>query len=408
MPMPLEGVRILELSMWGAVPLGVGLLADMGAEVIKVEEPVGGDRTRGIFVSTQLQTFLPSHPLNYVFEVANRGKKSVAIDVRKPEGAEAIYRLIPRCRAFITSLRRPALQKYGLDYQTLSKYNPNLVYIHLSSWGDKGPDKDLSGQDLTAQARGGLLSMMRSSPEAPPPPAGIFALADIIGSMQLAYAATLALLVQERHGIGQEVNLSLLGAQVTVGSLFLQIFLTTGKEPEPADRKKVKNPIRNLYRAGDGKWLALGMTEGDRFWARFCQAIGRPEWTEDPRFNTIFKRAENSEELISLLDEVFLEKSRDEWLKALKEHDATCAPVQTYGELARDPQVLENEYITTVDHPEFGPIKEPGITIKLSRTPGRVRGSAPQLGQHTEEVLLELGGYSWEELTRLKEAGVIL
>lgn len=407
MPLPLEGYRILELGMWGAIPHGGCHLADMGAEVIKIEEPVGGDRTRGMFNSTALDFYFP-HQINYVFERMNRGKKSVGVDVRKEEGKQAVYRLLTNCDAFVTGLRRKTLKKVGLDYDSVSKVNPRIIYVHLSAFGAKGPDADLPGQDLTGQARGGLLERMRPRPEDGPLAEGIQSVADLTSSLQLAYATTLALLTRERTGVGQEVNVSILGGQIAVGDILFQIYLTTGGEPYFRERTRVGNPIRNIYRCADGKWLALGMSEGDRYWPYFCQAIARPDLAKDARFDHINKRVENRIQLIAILDEVFSTKSRDEWCFILKESDCTAAPVQTYAELAQDPQVLANNYITTVDHPTYGPMQQVGLTVDLSKTPGRVRSSAPEMGQHTEEILMELGGYTWEEISALKDSGATI
>ena len=408
MPLPLEGVRILELTMWGAGPIGVRHLADMGAEVIKIEEFPGGDRIRGIFAATGLQAYLPSPPdgLNYLWEVGNRGKKSVAVDLRKEGGRAVLYRLVKNCDAFISTLRKPALKKYGLDYPTLSQQNPRLVYVHLSSFGSRGPARDLPGQDSSAQARGGMMSQMRKSTGEVPQP--LFAVADLTGALQMAYTITLGLLVRERTGIGQELDMSIMGAQITVGELWLQVYLSTGQEPPIVTREGVKNPIRNLYRTRDGKWLCLGNTEGDRYWANFCRAAGREDLVDHPHYRTIRDRAEHAPELVSVIDQIIATRDRAEWLEAFKKYDVISAPVNSYAELATDLQTLANDYVITLQHPSRGPLREVGPTVQLSKTPWKITQAAPELGQHTEEVLTEAAGYTWEELTRLKEQGIIL
>jgi crotonobetainyl-CoA:carnitine CoA-transferase CaiB-like acyl-CoA transferase len=177
----------------------------MGAEVIKIEEPVGGDRLRGIFASGGLTSILPANPVNYPWELSARGKKSVGLDVRQPEGRDTVYRLLPQVDVFITSLRKKSLKKYGLDYDSMSKINPRLIYVHLSTYGGRGPDADLPGQDLTGMARAGLVNFLRHNPEDKILAEGAFGLGDFTGSLQLAYATTLALLAREKTGVGQRL-----------------------------------------------------------------------------------------------------------------------------------------------------------------------------------------------------------
>jgi formyl-CoA transferase len=380
----------------------------MGAEVIKVEEPVGGDRLRGIFNSGGLTSIVPPNPVNYPWELSARGKKSVGIDIRTPQGRDLIYRLLPNIDVFVSSLRKKSLRKYGLDYESVSKVNPRLIFVHLSTFGARGPDADLPGQDLTGMARAGLVNLLRHNPEDEILAEGPFSIGDFTGSLQLAYAATLALLAREKTGVGQEVNVSIMGALIAVQEWLFQTYLTTEKEPSLREHHQMNNPIRNTYKCQDGKYIALGMTEGDRYWPVFCATIGRPELAGDPRFSDIVKRASNNEELIAILDEVFLSKTRDEWCALMRENDCTASPVQSYADLASDPQVLANNYVTTVEHPTHGPIKEVGITVDLTETPGQAKNAAPELGQHTEEVLIELAGLGWEELGHLKDARVII
>lgn len=405
MPLPLEGYRILELSMMGAAPYGVRELADMGAEVIKVEDPQSGDRSRLSF-TWGAEHVMPSHHYNYMYETGNRGKRSVAIDMRNERGRDIFYRLVPQCHAFVTSLRKPALKRIGADYDTLHALDPSLVYVHVGAFGPLGPDADLPGQDLTTQARSGLLNMLRPSKDAEPLPWGFFSQADMTCSIQTAYAVCLGLMARDRTGIGQEVNVSILGSAMMATEMVLEAYLHTGKEPYPVERREIKNPIRNIYRCGDDKWIALGMTESDRFWAGFCQAIGHPELIEDPRFCDRPHREENHRELSGILDEVFCTRPREDWYQTLTRAGCVVTKVQSYPDLVDDPQVIANEYVTTIEHPEHGPYRTLGVTVRLSETPGRAADPAPAIGQHTDEVLTGIGGYSGEEVDEIVRQGI--
>jgi len=404
-PLPLEGYRILELAMMAAVPYGVRDLADMGAEVIKIEDPGIGDRSRHTATASNAN-FFPACSYSYFFESANRGKRSVALNLREEEGRNALYRLVPHCDVMVTSLRMPSLRRMGLDYATVSRYNPSIIYLHLNTYGPHGDDADLPGVDVAAQARGGFLNMMRTSVEGEPATAGVYGAADMTSSIQVAYAICVALLARERTGLGQEVNVSLLGAMLNAGELLLEGCLSTGKDPQPPERASILNPTRSLYRCRDGKWIYLAMTESDLFWDSFCQAIGKPGLAQDARFCEGDRRAENNRELITILDRVFLTRTRAEWDQALKEHDCPAAKVQSYAEVAEDPQVTENGYVITVDHPVHGPMRTLGVMVNLSQTPGQVGGAAPEVGQHTEEVLTGLAGYSPEEVRDLVQVGI--
>lgn len=261
--------------------------------------------------------------------------------------------------------------------------------------------------DFAVQARGGLMSQMGDA-GTPPPVWGVPALADKVGALQLAYGTTIALLARERTGLGQEVNVSLLGGQLTAGAFSLGEYLTTGEDPARADRLALANPIRSTFQTKDGRWIAFNLTESDRHWPGFCRALEIAHLVDDPRFNTAGARLTNSRLLTPLIIAAFATKTHDEWLAILPKFDLVTGLVQNYVEVARDPQVLENEYITTIEHPAMGPMPVPGIPVQLYGTPGKIQGPAPEFGQHTEEVLRELGGYSWEELARLKDKRIII
>ena len=406
MASPLEGIRVLDVTAFQQGPAAGMYLADMGAEVIKVEDPVRGDPGRGVMSLLGSLMGSPTTGINFYFEAHNRNKKGIAVDLKKEGGREAIYRLIPRCDVFLSNYLPETLEGLGLGYATLSRLNPRLIYALASGYGPKGPDKARRSFDLAAQARGGLMSILSEAGQ-PPVDAGT-GTADQVGGLMLAYGVVSALLHRERTGEGQEVNACLLGSLISIQSMWLQAFLVSGQLPAKVPRAQARNPFWNTYRARDDKWFILSMARSDDVWPTLCRVLGLGPLERDPRFDTHDRRLENGRELIAILDRVFATWARQELLPRLEEEGVICAPVNTYREVAQDPQVIINEYITQVDHPVAGRCRMVGIPIHFSQTPVSVARPAPQLGQHTEEILLELGGYTWEEITALKEAEAII
>lgn len=386
--MPLEGIKIVDFTIW-LQSFGVAMLGDMGADVWKIEELPAGDPLRH---SANLRALAdkPLPPVNFRFETTSRNKRSVALDIKTEEGKEVIRRLAAQADVFVSNRRRVALEKWGLGYERLAALNPRLIYAIDSGWGPKGPDKDQPGMDMAVQARGGLMSQMGDL-GTPPPVWGLTALADKTGALQLAYGVTMALFARERTGLGQELNVSLLGGQMTVGAFCLLEYLTTNEEPMRVDRMAMANPIRSTFQTKDDRWIAFNLTESDRHWPGFCRALEIEPLKDDPRFNCSDQRRHNTRELTPLIIEAFRKKTMAEWMAILPKFELVVGVVQHYTEVAVDPQVIENEYITTVPHPDIGEMRVLGIPVQLSKTPGKIRRTAPKLGEHTIEVLREAG-----------------
>jgi crotonobetainyl-CoA:carnitine CoA-transferase CaiB-like acyl-CoA transferase len=372
----------------------------MGADVIKIEERIGGDPGRGLVWRSD-QTKLATY-----FECHNRNKRGISLDVRKDQGREVLYQLVKNTDVFVQNFRPGVVDRLKIDYQTLSQINPRLIYASGTGWGSKGDDARKPAFDVLAQGRGGLLSVT-GEPDEPPPLVQVNGAADWIGAVTLAYGILVALLARERTGEGQQVEVSLLGAQSWYGQLGLQRALFSGKTPKRASRKRLGNPLYNVYQASDEKWLVVGALQSQRFWPSFCQMLEMPELENDPRFLSIQERSANAAELTTYLDRVFFSKPRDEWVRRLESVDIPCAPVQDYGELAEDSQLIVNGNIIDFDHPNAGPVKIVGNPVKLSKTPWQMRMPAPEFGQNTEEVLSEVGGYSWEEIEQLRSDQVL-
>jgi crotonobetainyl-CoA:carnitine CoA-transferase CaiB-like acyl-CoA transferase len=405
MAMPLEGIRILDWTQWQMGTVASAMLADLGAEVIHIEDRERGDPGRGMRAAGGAWLDL-SGGRNAYFEYTNHNKKGIAIDLKKGEGKEIIYRLVKNSDIFIHNFRQGVPERLGLDYDTLSQHNPKLIYAALSGYGPKGPEAQEPAFDYLGLARSGMMTIV-GAPDTPPPgfSGGI---ADQMGAIMAAYGMLAALLARERLGIGQKIDVSHLGSLMALEGLAIAIKLFTGQEMPRKNRPKEANPLWNHYLCADGKWIVLGMLQADRYWPVVCKGLGIEHLEKDPRFENMDKRRENSEELISIMDKVFITKSSEEWMKRLKEAgDVVCTPVQTISDLVDDPQVWANEYLVEFNHGVLGSMKFMGLPIQFSKTPGAARPEAPEFGQHTEEVLIEVGGYSWEEIVALKEKEAI-
>ncbi len=398
MTMPLEGIRVLDWTAFQQGPIAGALLADMGAEVIKIEEP-RGDPARGLAAIYGLDI-----PFNYYFQNQNRGKRGIILNFTKERGQETLYKLVEKSDVFLTNYRYSHALKMKVDYETLSRYNSRLIYAYSSSYGMLGPDADLPSSDFAGQARGGLW-MVSLAPDLTPVPLGA-GVVDEVGGVLTAYGILLALLARERTGEGQMVNTSLLGGQVEMVRLSLQLFLILGAPAFMSPAATMSSPLWNLYRCQDEKWFCVAVLQPDRYWPSFCKVLGIEELEKDPRFENAGARRQHLGEIMSILNEVFLTKPRDEWWQAFRAEAIPSSPVNDLSDLANDPQVIANEYIVEVDDPAWGKVKVAGIPVKLSKTPGKVKALAPELGQHTEEVLMEICGYTWDDIAKLREDGV--
>jgi crotonobetainyl-CoA:carnitine CoA-transferase CaiB-like acyl-CoA transferase len=406
---PLEDIRVLDWTQWQMGTVATAMLADFGAEVIHIENRQTGDHGRALM--SGIMENLPNGR-NAYFETNNRGKKSLAIDIRKEQGKEIIYRMVQNSDVFVHNFRQGVPEKLKMDYDTLCQYNPKLVYAAASGYGPRGPEAEEPAFDMIGLARSGIASVIGDENNPNFPFHG--GLADQIGAIMTSYGILLALLIRERHGIGQKVDVSHLGSMMALEGLVIGMGLYLRPEQKPEDmpenvtRKNAANPLWNYYKCKDGKWLVLGMLQPDIKWSAICKALGIEHLENDSRYANAIVRRENSEGLIAVMDEIFITKTSEEWMKILKETgDIICTPVQGIIDLVNDPQVLANNYIIERNHEVIGPVRVRGIPVELSKTPGEVKVEAPEFGQHTEEVLMEIGGYSWEDIARLREEEVI-
>jgi len=401
----LDGYLILDWTQFQLGPGGTTILADMGANVIKIEMREVGDGGRG-WVRPDDSDALP--PFSSYFETNNRGKKSITVDLTTKRGRELVHRLVEKADAFVHNVRQGIPEKLGMDYETLREINPKIVYVAGSGYGPKGPEGAEPSFDYIGQARSGMMNMV-GEPEMPPLPTQGGA-SDQMAATMIALGTITALLARERQGIGQRVDVSHLGSMMALLRLPIGMMLFNNEEEMlvRVNRKQEWNPLWNRYLCKDGKWVVLGMLQPDKRWPTVCKALGIEHLENDPKFVDQLQRGVNCEELIAIMDEIFLTKTVDEWMKHMKETgDIICCPIQTLSDLIGDPQVVANEYIVEAEHRVLGKVKVPGKLIQFSETPGEINADAPELGQHTEEVLIEIGGYDWEDIAQLQEEGVI-
>jgi len=396
---PLEGIRVVEMGFWVAGPSTAAILCDWGAEVIKIE-PANGDPMRGLFATAAGIAM----PVNPPFELDNRGKRSVALNLDTEEGRAIAHVLIDRADVFVTNRRPRVLEAAGVTYEELRRTNPRLVYLQVSGYSPDGPDRDRAAYDVGAfWSRAGVAAAL--TPKGADFPQQRGGMGDHVVGLSAAGAVCAALLARERTGEGQRVNVSLIRAGIYMMGWDVSLALRLRFPIEAYDRFHAINPLINCYQAGDGRWFWLLHLQGDRHWPNICRAIGREDLIADPRFAAMGVRWVNAPTLVPELDAAFATKSMAEWAEVFDRHDVWWAPINTCNEVVHDPVAHEAGAFTEAPGPE-GPVPMVSTPVDFYGTPWQAQGIAPELGQHTEEVLLELG-YDWDQIIALKDGGAI-
>ncbi|MBY0275165.1 CoA transferase [Candidatus Binatia bacterium] len=399
MPGPLEGTKVVELGFWVAGPATAGILSDWGASVVKIEPP-RGDPFRGIFLSAVGIDV----PFNPPFELDNRGKRSIVLDLKHEEARALARELIAGADVFVSNLRPGALDKLGLDYESLSREHPELVYCSVTGYGVTGPDRDRPAYDIGAfWSRGGVAAML--TPEGQEPPVQRGGMGDHTTAITAASAICAALVARGRTGRGQHVVTSLLRTGMYVVGWDVATRLRFGYVAPPGTRRASPNPIANSYRAGCGRWFWLIGLEADRHWPDVCRALGRPDLLTDPRTGDIVRRREHGPEVVRLLEEEFAKRALAEWAPIFDREGVWWSPVQTCDDIVNDPQVRAGGGVVAFDAAAGLP-EQLATPVDFLGTPWQAAREVPEAGQHSEEILLELGR-DWEQIAALKERGVI-
>jgi crotonobetainyl-CoA:carnitine CoA-transferase CaiB-like acyl-CoA transferase len=398
----LPGVKVIELAEFVFVPSAAAILADWGADVIKVEDPRRGDTLRGNLGVLQAAGF-DTGDYAYLVEQTNRGKQSIGLDLHHPDGLAIFKRLVSQADVLLTSFLEPSRQRLGVTYDQLKSLNPRLIYARGHGQGQRGPASTLGGNDMTSfWARSGMGYVLREPGQALPYQRHAFG--DFTSGMFLAGGVAAALYQRSVTGVGGLVDVSLLGSAIWMMAPDIISSNFTGKVPPHLSFGSVQgNPLTGLYETSDERHILLGMLKPDRYWARFCSAIGRPDLVDHPSFNTFAKRRRN-EELTRIISQAFTEKPLDYWRRTLTEAGCVWTAVQSPLDVSEDPQVLANGYLP--QHPTRPNARLASSPIQFNDGTLEIRSGAPELGQDTEDILLELG-LSWPDITRLKDDAVI-
>ncbi|MCY3568850.1 MAG: CoA transferase [Chloroflexi bacterium] len=389
---PLHGYRILDFTRYQQGPFATVQLSDLGAEIWKVEPP-GGDPGRGSDLSTD--------GFSRYFEAHSRGKRSIVLNLREASAVNAVLTMAEHCDGVIENYRPGVMDRLGIGYETLSARNPRIVMVSASAFGSQGPQVGEPGYDVIGQATGGVMSLQALGDDAEPRtlPGGF---ADQVGAMQACIAMLAGLIAAKDSGHGQHVDVSLLGSQIALQSVYITGFLQDGQQPHMRRRRM---PTFTFYQAADGRWLVIGVVDAKN-WQALCELVRHPEWERDERFSTAPARLRHSAELEALLEDCFASADRDEWLRRLRAADIPSAPVNSYADVEASEQVWANGYLTEIPDPRYGTRRVTGLPWTFSETPGAVQGRAPELNADADSILSECG-YSVDEIAALRAGGAL-
>ena len=396
MRMPLEDVKVLDLSHALAGPFCSTMLADFGAEVIKLEPAGAGD------IARSWGPPLPGGETSY-FVSLHRNKKGIEVDLKHPRGKDLFFRLVERCDVVLENYRVGALARLGLGYEAAAARNPGIIYCSVSGFGQDGPYRDRAALDLILQAESGMISVT-GEPGGHGVRCGV-SIADMTAGMYAAFGIMLALRVKEKTGRGQAIDVSMLEGQLSLLGSMIGAYLADGEAPAPMGTAyKALLPYQTFRTKTRDLALAVG---SEKLWAVFCPAIGCPELATDSRYRTNADRAKNRDTLIPKLQEVFLTRSYEEWESILLGRGVPMGAINGIADIAEHPQVVARRALVEMDHPRAGKVRMVGAPVRLSETPGSVRTPAPMLGEHTDLVLRDLLGLGAEEIAALRTAAVI-
>ncbi|MDY7019168.1 MAG: CaiB/BaiF CoA-transferase family protein [Chloroflexota bacterium] len=397
MTLALEGIKILDISRVGIAGFSTMILGDLGAEVIKIETP---RKEAGPYLGSSVSPLGEEGRAEAAYQAINRNKKSIALNLHSEQGRQIFYQLAEKTDVIIEGFRPGVVKRMGVDYETIKKMNPRVVYCSISGYGQDGPYRDMPGHDPNYIAIGGALGLI-GQPDGPP----ILPLNYVGdwagGSLHATIGILVALMARERTGRGQFVDVSMTdGVIALTGLLFARDYFRTGAVPKRGEIPLFSQPFIGVYETRDGEFITLGCME-PHFWKNLCHALGREDFIPYQ-----YTEGGKRDEIFSYFREVFLTKTKDEWFNLLRQKEICIAPVYELNEVFSDPQVLHRQMVVEVDDPAVGKIKQVGIALKFSETPGEIRSTAPILGEHTQEILQNLG-YSEQVIDGLYKSGVV-
>jgi crotonobetainyl-CoA:carnitine CoA-transferase CaiB-like acyl-CoA transferase len=394
--LPLEGIKVLDLSKIGPGPFCTMILGDLGTEILKVETPLDE------FYQTTSQTD------GEIYSSLNRNKKSIAIDLKVREGRKIFYKLTETADVIVEGFRPGVVKRLGVDYQTISRKNPRIIYCSISGYGQTGPYSKLPGHDVNFLSLSGALSLITDKDGKPIVPLNL--VGDFAGgALYAAIGIITALFVREKLGKGQYIDIGITNGVMSLLTMFFDYYFSTGKLPESSKSSASGYyPYYRVYETKDRKYLSIGCTE-PWFWERLCKVIGKVDFVPfqfSPKHIFEVENSEKFSEILEYFRKIFLTKTRDEWFELLAGEDIPVGKVYSLSEVASDPYLKNQEMIVEIDHPIKGKIRQIGIPIKLSKTKGKIRSLAPRFGEHKEEILRKLG-YRVNEIKKFTEAGIV-
>lgn len=391
----LEDIKVLDLTRVLAGPYATMILADMGADVLKVEMPKTGDDSRafGPFVGEESAYFMS----------INRNKRSMTLNLKSEEGKKILRNLIKEADVVVENYRPGTMEKFGLGYDEVKKINDKVIYAACSGFGHSGPYEKRPAYDAIVQAMGGIMSI--TGPEGGEPTRVGASVGDVVAGIFTATGILTALYNREKTGKGQKVDVAMLDCQVAILENAIARYFIAGENPKPIGNRHPSITPFESFATKDGQlMIAIG---NNKLWAKFCKVTNREELIEDERFATNDLRTENHTDIKKVVSEIIVSKTTQEWLELFDEEDIPATEINKIDKVVSNPQVLARDMVVEVEHPVAGGVKMAGIPIKLSDTPGSIRSAAPILGQNTEEILKDILGYSLEEIKGFKEQGVI-
>ena len=399
-PWPLEGIKVVEYGVFHAGPGCGAILGDLGADVIKIESGIGDPERYWTNVAGMDLTF--ENGASAIFEATNRNKKGIHLDIENAKGRDIFNRLVKEADVFLTNLRKSTKSVLGIDYGAISQINPGIIHANVSGYGPEGPMSDVGAFDSMGQASTGMM-FVTASPEPAILRLGIMDQATAIAA---SHAILTALFVRERTGAGQEVHTSLYSTALWLQQLNVMITNTLSIDPCGPISRNDHSPLRNCFCCKDGRWIMGTHHPEEKYWATFCKAMGKSVFIDDPHFTSDTGGPANFPDLIPVVDEIFNTKTRDEWMDIFYRHGLMFCAVKTIQEVETDPQALANDYVVPFDHPIHGRLNIPGYPAHFSECSAGPRSHAPAIGEHTDQVLYDMG-FSDEEIAKLRKEGVV-